>query len=324
MRLFTKEQLKSLILLGTFFCSLGLLAQPTNFNTSRNWALHKKEVYIGLAATQCLGDVGGGVGEGRQKTMLDMNFPATRIGGHLGFRYRFHPMWATKTHLNVGMVSGDDALSKDHVRRSRNLHFRSIIVELSQQIEFIILANEQVGHRYKIPGLKGYRNKSDQLYLFTGIGVFYYNPQARYNGSWVDLRPLGTEGQNFDDGAKPYGMFSLSIPMGIGAKVGIGKTWKLGIECAYHMTFTDYIDDVSTVYYDPVALASQSQMAADLANPTHNPEWFNTSHGSDQRGNPKDRDALFFVNVSLIKNITYNSKHVGKTSVKWRSVKAKF
>ena len=324
MRLITKEQLKGLLFLGTFFCSLGLWAQPTNFNTSRNWALHKKEVYIGLAATQFLGDVGGGSGEGRQKTMLDMNFPATRIGGHLGFRYRFHPMWATKTHLNVGMVNGNDALSKDNVRFARNLHFRSMIIELSQQIEFILLANEQVGHRYKIPGLKGFRNKSDQRYLFAGVGVFYYNPQAQYNGSWVNLRPLGTEGQNFDDGAKKYGMFSVSIPMGIGAKVGIGKTWKLGIECAYHMTFTDYIDDVSTVYYDEAALAAQSQMAADLANPTHNPDWFNSNPVSNQRGNSKDKDALFFVNVSLIKNITYNTKHVGKTSVKWRSVKAKF
>ena len=324
MHLFTRESFKFLLLSGLFLCSLASFAQPTNFNTSKNWALHKKELYFGLAATQFLGDLGGGPTEGRQKTMLDMNFPATRIGGHLGYRYRFHPMWATKTHLNIGMISADDALSKDEVRFNRNLHFRSMIIELSQQIEFILWSNEQVGRRYKVPGLKGYRNKSDQIYLFAGVGLFYFNPQARYNGSWVNLRPLGTEGQNFDDGPKPYGLFSVSIPFGIGAKVGIGRTWKLGFEVAYHMTFTDYIDDVSGVYYNEAALASQSAVAASVANPTLRPDWFNSTAGNNQRGNPDDNDALFFVNISLIKNLTYASRTVGKASVKWRSVKAKF
>lgn len=324
MQISTRNKLKNLIFLVAIIFSTTALAQPTNFNTSKNWALHKKEVYFGLAATQFLGDVGGGSTEGRQKTMLDMNFPATRIGGHIGFRYRFHPMFATKTHLNIGMVSGDDALSKDEIRFNRNLHFRSIIIELSQQIEFILWSNEQVGRRYNIPGLKGYRNKSDQIYLFTGVGLFYFNPQARYNGSWVNLRPLGTEGQNFDDGPKKYGPVSVSIPMGIGFKVGIGRTWKLGMEFAYHMTFTDYIDDVSGVYYNEAALAAQNPVAADLANPTYRPDWFNSQPHSNQRGNSKDNDALFFVNVSVIKNITYASKTVGKASVRWRSVKAKF
>ncbi|GAA0873666.1 hypothetical protein GCM10009118_00740 [Wandonia haliotis] len=324
MQILTKVQhvmLAGLVLVGF---SYTLKAQPTNFNTSRNWALHKKEVYFGLGATQFLGDVGGGKGEGRQKTFLDLNFPATRIGGHVGFRYRFHPMFATKTHLNIGMVSGDDALSKDEIRFNRNLHFRSIIIELSQQLEFILWSNEQVGRRYRVPGLKGFKNKASQIYLFGGIGIFYYNPQARYNGSWTSLRPLGTEGQNFDDGAKKYGPVSVSIPMGLGFKVGIGRTWKLGMEFAYHMTFTDYIDDVSTVYYNEAALAAQDPVAASLANPTLRPDWFNSNSGSNQRGNSKDRDALFFVNVTLIKNITYSNRTVGKTSVRWRSVKAKF
>jgi hypothetical protein len=314
---------KSIHVVATLFLFMGqyALAQPSNFNTSKNWALHKKEVYFGLAASQFQGDVGGGPTEGRQKTMLDINFRSTRFAGHVGYRYRFHPMFATKTHLNVGMLHGDDALSKDEIRFNRNLHFRTIIVELSQQLEFILWSNEQVGRRYNIPGLKGYRNKSDQIYVFAGVGVAYFNPKAQYNGSWVALRPLGTEGQNFDDGPKKYLPVTVTIPFGIGFKVGIGRTWKFGMEVTYHKTFTDYMDDVSTVYYDQGALAAQDQMAADVANPTYRPDWF---YSGAQRGNDKDKDAFFFTNVTLIKNITYGTKSVGRVSTKWRSVKAKF
>lgn len=304
------------LLVGSF-----TFAQPSNFNTSKNWALNKKEVYFGIAASQFLGDVGGGPGEGRQKTMLDLNFRSTRFAGHAGFRYRFHPMFATKTHLNVGMLHGDDANSKDEIRYNRNLHFRTIIVELSQQLEFILWSNEQVGRRYSIPGLKGYRNKSDMIYVFGGVGVAYFNPKARYNGSWEALRPLGTEGQNFPDGPKKYLPVTLTIPVGIGFKVGIGRTWRFGMEVTYHKTFTDYMDDVSGEYYDEAALFAQNQTAGALANPTYRPDWFYTGA---QRGNPKDKDSFFFVNFSLIKNITYGTKSVGKVSTKWRSVKAKF
>jgi hypothetical protein len=308
-------------LLATVFSMPLAMAQPSNFNTSKNWALHKKEVYFGIAASQFQGDVGGGPTEGRQKTMLDIDWPSTRFAGHVGFRYRFHPMFATKTHLNVGMIHGDDKYSTEEVRRSRNLHFRSLLVEISQHLEFIIWSNEQVGRRYSIPGLKGFRNKSDQIYVFAGVGLAYYNPKAQYNGSWVALRPLGTEGQNFPDGPKKYSNFTMTIPFGIGFKVGIGRTWKFGMEVTYHKTFTDYMDDVSTVYYDEAALAAQNPMAADIANQTTRPDWF---YSGQQRGNVKDKDAFFFTNFTFIKNITYGTKSVGRVSTKWRSVKAKF
>jgi hypothetical protein len=312
------------VLLGSFVAK----GQSTNFNSSRNWSLHKKEIYGGIGLTQFLGDVGGTPNEGRQKTLIDLDWPATRMGGHIGYRYRFHQMMATKTHLNVGMVYGNDNLTTNIYRMNRNLHFKSIIVELSQHFEFVIWADEQVGRRYRVPGLSGARNKSEMIYMFVGIGVFYYNPKAQYNGDWVALRPLGTEGQNFPDGAKPYGPFSVSIPMGFGGKMAIGRVWKLGIEFTYHKTFTDYIDDVSTVYYDPVALANQNPVAAAVANPTLKPEWFTTvnlGEGiNDQRGSPADKDAYFFINVSAIRNITYASRSTGRVVVRWKSVKAKF
>lgn len=180
----------------------GVYAQHTNFNTQKNWSLNKKEIIFGIGATQFLGDLGGKDLVGKDYSLRDIDLPSTNIGGMVGFRYRFKPHWATSTTLNVGLLKGDNALTNKLIRNSRNLHFRSIIVELAQRLEFIILSNEKFGARQRIRGLKYAKNKNDQLYVFGGVGAAYYNPQAKFQGSWVNLRPLKTEGQGLAGGGK--------------------------------------------------------------------------------------------------------------------------
>lgn len=297
-------------------------AQHTNFNTQRNWSLNKKEIMFGIGATQFLGDLGGRDRIGTDYSLRDLDWASTNIGGMVGFRYRFHPYWATSTTLNVGMLKGDDALTNEIIRNSRNLHFRSIIVELAQRIEFIVLSNEKFGARYKVKGLKYARDKNDQIYLFGGVGAAYYNPKAMYQGSWVALRPLKTEGQGLEGGAKPYGPVTLTIPMGIGMRIGIGRMWRIGIEATYVKTFSDYIDDVGGVYYDPAVLASEvGATSAYLSNPSHqNTTWFGTG---EQRGD-KQKDAYFYLNLVVYRNITYKDYGADRRKNSWKGGRYKF
>jgi hypothetical protein len=295
------------------------IAQSNYFNSSRNWSLNKKEVYFGLSATQFLGDLGGGDGPGRQLSPLDMNFPATRVGFNGGYRYRFSPRFATKTNFNMGMVSGDDAYSGDPGRRQRNLHFRSVIIEVSQQLEYIFWYSENVKSSKKRRG--SYFNNSSQAYLFAGVGAFYYNPQAEYQGKWENLRPLGTEGQYMSDGPKPYGMFSASVPLGIGFKTTISPFWRIGFEIAVHKTFTDYIDDVSGTYYHNMSdLEALNPLASALANRV-DPS-LNFVVDGKRRGNPDDNDAMVYFNVHAIYNLSY--KKGPMRAKKGRGMKTKF
>jgi hypothetical protein len=318
-----KSTTKQFCLLFLFLFFLGgqeFLAQPTNFNTSRNWALNKKEFYFGFGATQFLGDLGGHNGIGKDYSLRDLDFSETRIGGQIGYRYRFHRYWATTTNLNIGMMKGDDKLTTEPARHNRNLNFRSIIVELSQRIDFIFYSNEQVGRRYAIPGLKGFHNHNEQIYLFAGVGVFYYNPQGMYNGSWVNLRPLNTEGQGMSGGPKKYLPVNVSIPLGIGFKVGLSRSWRIGMEVSYHKTFTDYIDDVSGSYYSAGKIGAQNgAIAAYMSNPSPTSNY----PAGSQRGDHTDKDAYFFINLNFTKSFSYGNS-VGKKSTHWRSVRAKF
>lgn len=296
--------------------------QHTNFNTQRNWSLNKKEVIFGVGLSQFLGDLGGKDLIGKDYSMRDMDWPSTHFGGMVGFRYRFHPYWATTTSLYGGMLKGSDSHTNELIRNSRNLHFRSIALELSQRIEFIVLANEKFGARLKIKGLKHAKTRNEQVYLFAGIGAMYYNPQARYQGQWTNLRPLKTEGQGLTNGPKPYGFVTATIPMGIGLRMGIGEMWRMGIEATYIKTFSDYIDDVGGSYYDPAILASEvGQESAFLSNPSYkNTTWFAPG---EQRGD-KQKDAYFTLNVVFYKNITYKNYNSSRNKSGFKGGRYKF
>ena len=62
------------------FGALFAQTPTTNFNTQSNWSLHKKELRIGLGATQFNGDLGGNVGVGRNYSLYDLDWPATGVG----------------------------------------------------------------------------------------------------------------------------------------------------------------------------------------------------------------------------------------------------
>jgi hypothetical protein len=308
----------SIVLIALLLSTLAI-AQHTNFNTQRNWSLNKKELVFGFGATQFTGDLGGRDRIGTDFSLVDLDLPSTGFGGVIGYRYRFHPYWATTTNLHVSMIRGNDAFTNELIRESRNLSFRSMVIELSQRIECIIFANEKFGQRYSLPGHSGARNHNEQVYIFTGIGINYFNPKAKYQGSWVALDPLNTEGQGMTGGAKETLPISATIPIGIGFRFGVGRMWRFGIEATYVKTFTDYMDDVSTNYYDPNLLGSPA--AQYLSNPAiDNTAWFAPGQ---QRGQAQ-KDAYYYLNIVVQKNITYKDYVQKRRSYHWQKKRYKF
>ena len=277
------------------FCLIfvfSIRAQHANFNSQRNWSLHKKELQIGLGATQFNGDLGGAEGIGRDYSLKDIDWPATGLAFWLGYRQRFHPYFATTSSLCVFNLKGADSLSEEPSRYARNLHFRSLGVEIQQRIEWIFAAKEQFGSTYNLPGNYSKKNRSQQYYLFGGIGLCYFNPRAQdADGNWTSLRKLRTEGQD-----QPYSPLTFTIPMGIGFRMGISRMWRVGVELAYVKTFTDYMDDVSGEYADPTTLSAQGAYFSNPDSP------YSTG---DKRGDPNQKDAYYHMNVVFTRNLTY-------------------
>ena len=115
---------------------------------------------------------------------------------------------------------------KEPMRNAMKFHFKSFAIEIQQRIEFIFAANEKFGSTFNLPGHYSKKNRSQQYYVFGGLGFCYFNPKARNEaGEWVNLRPLRTENQE-----KPYSPITLTMPVGIGFRMGVSRMWRVGVE----------------------------------------------------------------------------------------------
>jgi hypothetical protein len=204
----------------------------------------------------------------------------TRPAGGLVYRHNFNYRLSIAGSALFGSVQGIDARSSSYEQQQRNLSFRSTIYELAGRGEFNFI-------EYKI----GDESNQFTPFMFLGLAVFNFNPKASYGNQWVALQPLRTEGQS-----KAYMRTQVSIPFGAGIKANLAKRIGLVIEWGLRKTFTDYLDDVSTVYADPSVLAATSgPLSAAVADrsPTA------ASNVGRQRGNPRTKDWYSFAGVTL-------------------------
>ena len=128
-------------------------------------------------------------------------------------------------------------------------------------------------------------------YIFGGIAIFHFNPQAQYtdamgNTLWADLQPLHTEGQgtNAYPDRRPYRLTQLSVPFGVGVRLRASKYLSFTAEYGLRATWTDYLDDVSTTYADPAVLRSEVEngiLAASLADRSEVPNQPGIKRGDD-------------------------------------------
>jgi hypothetical protein len=252
--------LKTKIYVSVLFISIFFLENLTysqNFTRANDWKKYRKEVILQVGISQFLGDLGGLNGTGKDFSPADIEFRLTRPSVSIAYRYKFSKTFNIHSSFNYLLVKGDDNLTQEKSRNNRNLNFKSNIFELGTRAEFSFFRNK-AGHRYglKRTVMRRHKSKSDEFMAFIGVAAFYFNPKGKNpeTGAWVKLQPLHTEGQGLPGGPPQYKRVGFVIPMGVCWRTIIQKKWSIGLELNYRKTFTDYIDDVSGVYYDKAAL----------------------------------------------------------------------
>lgn len=195
-----------------------------------------------LGVSNYLGEMGGKE-KPRRDFVYDMNLSQTRLSAGGFARYKLTPVISLKGSLNYIRIQGNDKLSPNPERFSRNLSFRNNMFELSTVGEYYFYKSSDMSGR---PGLRGSRKRVDfRTYVFLGVGALYSNPQAEYKGSWVNLREYKTENV-------AYSPITVVIPAGLGFTYTINRHYRFGFEIGFRQTFTDYLDDVSTNYVPEV------------------------------------------------------------------------
>jgi hypothetical protein len=293
---------------------LALLGTTIGFSQNGFRPAYPLEIGIQVGTSQFLGDLGGqpGVGQG---FIIDTDFSSVRPTFGIFGRYNIGGHFALRLDMNYMQLHGDDKFANNTggfsgstprefiidaswYRYYRNLNFKSDVFEMQ-------LAAEIIPYNFELGG--GYKNYSViSPYGFIGVGFFAFQPKGLYNGSWVELKPLRTEGQGLVDGRAEYQLVQLNIPLGFGVKWMYNDTWALALEINHRMTFTDYIDDVSTFYVEDQSVFDQlgpgesiiansmSRRSGEIDNGGVNS--IVTAPGA-QRGDPQDNDSYYTVTV---------------------------
>jgi Domain of unknown function (DUF6089) len=235
-------------------------------------------------------EVGGWIGGSHYFGDLNNNFGLKRphLAAGAMLRYNFNPRISGKISANYGAISGYDSDSKTPLQQARNLSFESYIIDGTAQLEFNFM-----------PYIHGSKDENFTPYVFLGGGMFAFNPQTRYNDRWVDLNPLGTEGQYL---GSEYALIQPQMTYGGGVKWDLTRDWSMNVEFSCKKLFTDYLDDVSGNYSDEANLRSlRGQLAVDLADRSSYKEG-KIGQPSRQRGDGLDDDMYVFLGVGLMYN----------------------
>jgi hypothetical protein len=227
-----------------------------------------------------MGGFAGGAGYmGDLNPTNPLKISGAAIGGLV--KYNFNGYLSAKLNYTYGNISGADSTSSSQQARNRNLSFFTHLSELSVIGEFNFM-------KY-IPSVS---NNVYTPFIYVGIGIVGYNPQATYNGQTYDLRPLKTEGQT-----KPYPNTAISIPYGAGIKYNFYGSWNIIADIGYRNPNTNYLDDVSGVYPDKSKLSSPLSVA--LSDRSGEKTGTYIGAAGTQRGNLSNGDTYLFVGLTI-------------------------
>ena len=221
------------------------------------------------------------------RSLYDTDLNSSNFALNAAYVYHFKNRINFRGNLIFSRLSGDDKESPEKYRNNRSLNFRTDLLELSSVVEFY-LKKPTTGNKFNLKNVKGQKLAPNILatigvYLTAGVGGFLFVPRARNNFNYPDvyyndgfiphadittyhkLRPLHTEGQGYDnrsegddfnvqsegfDPGKTYKPVAVCIPLGIGIQKAFNQNMGIKAELGIRYTFTDYIDDVSGLYYD--------------------------------------------------------------------------
>lgn len=242
------------------------------------------EIGFNIAGTTYQGDI--------SPLKYRFSFQGTQFGYGINLGYHVNDRFSFRISYGQGQIQASDRYAVDDWRRNRNLNFRTKIYEWAATTDIFFLEYYKFFRKYDL-----------KPFIRTGIAYFSFNPQGSYDGKWYDLQPLSTEGQGLPGSdIEPYSLQQIGIPLGFGLSYDLNEYFRVSLDVTPRITFTDYLDDVSTDYPDfNVLKAEKGDMAVNLSYKGNllpngiKPEDLLT----EGRGNSKDNDWYIFSSVSV-------------------------
>jgi hypothetical protein len=248
-----------------------------------------------IGGANYLGEFGGVNSEDvRRDFVWDTQLSQTRWDIGVFARRKMNRLLSVNMGLSYYRLQGADHLSSNPERVGRNLSFRNDMFELYARPELTLYQDNDFGGR-------GRYRTDFRLYAYVGAALYYSNPKGQINhtGAFYALRDMDTE-------LNSYSSLGFSVPTGIGMYFTFMRRHRIGWDLGWRTTFSDYIDDASTVYADPsqlpggtdglaAQLADQSQYVVDPDNTIPDPVQYGPG---SPRGNASHNDSYMMMTFS--------------------------
>ena len=247
-----------------------------------------------LAISQRNKQIEGGLMLGASYYLGDLNnkhFYKPKIAVGILLKNNINKRINLRFSFNYSSLSAADSDSRSIAKSNRNLSFKTTVFEIASAVEI----------NYLPYSMGSITEDAYTPYLTIGLGFFKMNPQAELNDQFYDLQTLGTEGQETSlNSSKKYKLGQIIIPIGVGFKANLTPKIAMSIEYSLRKTFTDYIDDVSTVYVDPTVLSQENgSVSAVLSNRSINQGGLDANNTGMQRGDSQNNDWYSLTMVML-------------------------
>ena len=160
------------------------------------------------------------------------------IANGLHFNYALFSNISAGLTLDSFKLSNSDRTSNSNEQLARGMSFSTSVLSVSPSIHYDFVDNRLFKKDRKIRPSIG-----------LGLDINSFSPTGIYNGVEYKLQPLGTGGQFSDSTKKPYSLLALGYLFNLKVKYKINKSNSIGIHFSYHISMSDYLDDVGPDEY---------------------------------------------------------------------------
>jgi len=148
------------------------------------------------------------------------------------------------SHFSAGIsiqsfnLSNSDVNSNNNEQLARGMSFTTSVYSISPSLNYDFVENRLRSNTKKFKPTIG-----------LGLDIVSFNPTGIYNGVVYNLKELGTGGQYADNTKKPYETLAFGYFLNFKLKYQINKFNSFGLHMSYHVSMSNYLDDVGPDTY---------------------------------------------------------------------------
>ena len=208
----------------------------------------------------------------------------------LNINYLINSNFSSDFTLQSFKLTNSDLNSNNYDQITRAINFTTKMFNLSASLNYDFIDNRLFTKARKIKPSIG-----------LGIDFINFNPTGVYNNIVYNLQELGTGGQFSNNNNSTYSLNTLGYFSSIKIKYLINRYNSIGISLSYHISLSNYLDDVGhDLYPSTTAILNSTIPNKDAAiyfsNPTPSRNTINLYR--DNPNGPNDTFLLFGLNFS--------------------------